>query len=137
VPQSFLGSWRLVSCEFRSASGEVNYPLGRDVAGQISYDAGGRMSAQLMQRGQQPFASENMYTANPAEQSRAWSCYVGYFGSYTVDEAAGTVTHFVEGSWFPNWVGTSQVRHFRFEGNRLELSSKADQGVYRIVWEKI
>ncbi len=49
--------------------------------------------------------------------------HLSYYGTYTVDEAAQTVTHHVEGSSNVRMVGTDQVRSFVFEGNdRIVLS---------------
>jgi hypothetical protein len=45
--QRFVGTWRLVSLEARSDDGRVDYPLGRDALGVITYDAQGHMAAQL------------------------------------------------------------------------------------------
>ena len=36
-----------------------------------------------------------------------------------VDEGAGKVTLQVDAAWRPDYVGTEQVRFFRFEGGRL------------------
>jgi hypothetical protein len=33
---------------------------------------------------------------------------LGYFGTYTVDEAAKTLTYHIEGSTFPRWDGTDR-----------------------------
>jgi hypothetical protein len=69
-----------------------------------------------------------------AEAARAE--YVGsatYFGTYTVDTTAHTVTHAVEGAWLPDWIGRRLVRRYRFDGpNRLELSVSG----YVLVWER-
>lgn len=47
--------------------------------------------------------------------------YAGYFGTYTVDEARGTVIHHVEGGSLPEYTGTDQVRPIRIDGDRLEI----------------
>jgi hypothetical protein len=44
----------------------------------------------------------------------AWVNYFGYFGTYSVDEQNKAVIHRIEGSWFPNLVGTEQIRYYRF-----------------------
>jgi hypothetical protein len=110
IRQRLLGSWRLVSWQEHDASGAVSYPLGPDAVGQLSYDESGRVSAQLMRRNQPRFANEDWQRAAPAEKSAGWSCYFGYFGRYRFDERSRTVIHHIEGSWFPNLVGTDQKR---------------------------
>ena len=54
--------------------------------------------------------------------------YDSYFGRYTVDERAGTITHHVEGSLFPEDLGKDFVRQFTLEGDTLTLkfTSTAD-----------
>ena len=42
-----------------------------------------------------------------------------YSGPCTIDEAAGKVTLKVEAAWRPNYVGTEQVRFFRFENGKM------------------
>jgi Lipocalin-like domain len=133
--QQLLGAWRLVSCEEDSGRG-VTYPLGQDAIGQISYDASGRMSAQLARADQAPFSSEDLRESTTQERTTAWANYFGYFGTYTVDAERKEVVHRIEGSWFPNLVGTEQIRHYRFEGKQLVLLAHTPWGDVRNVWEK-
>lgn len=137
VRQRLIGCWRLISYRMQSASGDSSYPLGEDPLGQLAYDACGRMSAHLMRRDPAPFADKNLFAAQAAEKSRAWSGYMGYWGTFTVDEAAQTVNHLVEGAWFPNMVGTIQVRGYSFDGDLLTLSAITEAWSARLVWQKI
>jgi hypothetical protein len=137
VKQRLLGSWRLVTWEEHDRSGRVNHPLGPNALGQITYTPDGRMSAQLMRPGSKRFANDDWRKATPDEKSSAWSNYFGYFGTYRIDLAQKAVIHRIEGSWFPNLLGTDQIRHFRFESNRLILDADTDWGNVHIVWEKI
>jgi hypothetical protein len=131
-----LGSWRLVESEGRDASGEANAPLGEDPIGLLTYDASGTVSAQLMRRNQPRFRSDDWQRATAKEKSAAWSGYFGYFGVFAVDERAKTVIHYVEGSWFPNLVGTQQIRYWSFKGRRLVLSAHTPWGDVTLVWER-
>jgi hypothetical protein len=133
--QQLLGAWRLVTWEEQTNRG-LGYPLGPDAIGQISYDASGRMSAQLTRSSQAHFVSEDWREAASQERSAAWVNYFGYFGTYSVDEENKAVIHRIEGSWFPNLVGTKQTRYYRFEGKHLVLEGKTPWGNVRIVWEK-
>jgi Lipocalin-like domain len=133
--QQLLGAWRLVSCEEESDRG-VTYPFGQGAIGQISYDVSGRMSAQLARADQVAFTSEDLRESTSEERTTSWENYFGYFGSYTVDEDRKTVVHRIEGSWFPNLIGTEQVRHYQFEGKQLVLRANTPWGDVRNVWEK-
>jgi hypothetical protein len=132
-----LGSWRLVRWEITNPDGTVDSILSDDEAGQLMYSSDGRMSVHLMRRGQPRFASNDWRQATTTEKSESWSGYFGYFGTYTIDEAASTVAHHIEGSWFPNLVGTTELRHYRFEGEQLLLNAATAWGKVHIVWEKI
>jgi hypothetical protein len=133
--QQLLGAWRLVSCEEESDGG-VTYPFGQDAIGQISYDASGRMSAQLARANQARFSNEDLRESTSQERTMAWVNYFGYFGRFTVDEDKKIVVHQIEVSWFPNLVGTEQIRHYRFEGKQLVLHANTPWGDVRNVWEK-
>ena len=80
-------------------------------------------------------------TGTPEEVSAAFTGYVAYYGTYSVDEAAGVVTHLVAGSLFPNWVGGKQQRHFLLERDSLTLTTppivlQGSEWVFRLVWKR-
>lgn len=142
---SLVGAWRLVSWEQRTASGDVSYPYGQMPEGQIVYTSNGQMSAQLMNPGG---TLAGVAVSGPQEiVSRMAENYFAYYGAYTVDESAQTVTHHVQGSLAPAWVGTDQLRRFEFLSNdRLELTamvSEEDQvsdvatGPQVLLWARI
>jgi len=139
--QRFRGVWTLAAYEQRKADGAVTYPMGANAIGRITYDEAGRMSAQLMRRDRPLFASRNRQQGTPEEIRAAYYGYVGYFGSYTVNEQDQTVAHHVECCSFPNWVGTDLVRHFEFDGDRLILRvgslAAGDASELRLVWVRL
>jgi hypothetical protein len=88
------------------------------------------------------FASNNVVAGTPEEIKAAFEGYVSYCGSYEVNEQGGFVTHRVELSWFPNWLGTEQKRFFEFAGDRLTLKTPPLTGyggaqVHRLIWERL
>jgi hypothetical protein len=137
VRERLLGAWRLVSSDWRDEMGKVDSPLGDDAVGQLIYDGSGSVSAQLMRLNQPRFVDDDWRRADTAERAAAWLGYFCYFGTYTVDDAAGTVTHHVEGSSFPNLVGTDQLRHFTLAESHLSLTAQTPWGRVSLVWEKI
>lgn len=56
----FKGTWRLISFEARTSSGEVSYPLGRDAAGFLVYGQGGYMVASVMRKDRADFNSADI-----------------------------------------------------------------------------
>ena len=123
IIQRFIGTWKLVTSEFRTPDGKVTYPLGEKAVGILMYDLGGRMAAQLMRPDRPRFASGDMRGGTPEEIKTATEGYVAYFGRYEVDEKRGTVVHHVEASLFPNWLGQDQMRFFKFSDDLLTLKT--------------
>src|SRR5438067_6112352 len=121
--RSMLGTWRLVSFEARDSKGQPQFPLGKQVFGQLFYDAGGNMSAHVMRNDRLLFAANDPGRGTDAEVRAAFDGHASYFGTYTIDEATQSVTHHVRGGWYPNWIGNDQLRYFKFDGSRLVLST--------------
>jgi hypothetical protein len=131
-----------VSYAARNPDGRVHHPLGEDVSGLLVYDAGGHMSAHVMRNDLPVFAAKDPGRATDGELRTAFEGYGSYFGTYTIDQTRQTVTHHVRGAWYPNWIGHDQVRHFKFEDNRLLLFTPPilwdDQSLeYVLTWERI
>jgi hypothetical protein len=131
-----LGAWNLRTWFEVKSNGDRVFPLGQDAIGQIVYSADGHVAAQLMARQPERFQSDDWREASATESARAWKQYFGYFGRFTVDLSASTVIHHVEGSWFPNLIGTNQRRRFQFEGSLLILHADTEWGRVEIVWER-
>jgi hypothetical protein len=138
IRHKLLGAWSLVSWESFSDHGTQSYPLGEDAVGQLMYDDTGSVSAQLVRLNQQRFQSDDWRQARPDEMCAAWLNYFGYFGTFTIDTDNDTVTHHIESGWFPNLIGTGQIRHYRFDGDdRLVLDADTAWDNVRIVWQRI
>ncbi len=139
---SFAGTWKLISSEMRSSSGEVQYPLGQDCQGRLVFDAAGNFSAQLMRPGRPEFASGDIVRGTDEEIRTAYQGYVAFWAKIDVDEAKQEISYVVEGSLFPNWIGHENLRYYQFAGNRLTLSTPtflmAEQQVTGVlIWERV
>jgi hypothetical protein len=137
-----VGSWRLTAMEARTPSGESHYPWGRAVEGRLTYSSNGQMSVQIMKANRLPFSSEDLEGGTAEEIQGAFDGYHAYFGTYSYDGRARTVTHRVEGSLFPNWIGHDQTRSVKVSARRLTLTSSplpfGGQGVvFLAFWERI
>ena len=121
--EQLVGAWRLVSYEIRPRDGSaVTYPLGRDASGWILYTRDGYMSAQLMAAGRPPYASGDLHRGTESECTAAARGYIAYSGPFHLDDD-GTLTHEMDVSLFPNWIGNVQQRVFRLDGDRLQLGT--------------
>nr|WP_271209271.1 lipocalin-like domain-containing protein [Rhodococcus wratislaviensis]GLK33774.1 hypothetical protein GCM10017611_06170 [Rhodococcus wratislaviensis] len=117
-----LGAWELLSYTIEDSQGSnTTYPLGPQPVGLIMYTDDGYMSAQLMRPGRSAEdpseSSEGTLAAEPFATG-----YLAYSGPFHVDEATGTLHHKVKVSLFPYWVGSTQLRGSRLEGDILTLS---------------
>ena len=132
----FAGAWRLVSIERRDADGELVAPLIEDRLGYLIYDASGYMGVTLMQPDRPPFAGDE---PTPAEALAAVSTYTSYFGTFTVNETEGFVTHHLEGSLNPRGTGADYKRFYRFSGDRLTLQPPVGENGVKseLIWERL
>ena len=112
----FIGTWRLVSIE--GGAPDVAATRGKPT-GLIIYDAHGLMSAQIM-----PDRPRPTWTGRPTPEQalEALRGYTAYWGTYTIDEKAQTVTHRREGRIDGGAVDF--VRRFELKdgGNRITLT---------------
>jgi hypothetical protein len=135
VRQRLIGSYKLmsyVSFDQNGVATKLPYSVG-----QISYDAAGRMSAQLMRDDRPRFTPGS--PASEAERAAAYSSYISYFGRYEIDAEKSIVTHHVEGSIGPNMVGSAMPRHYEFsaDGRSLFLSVKnGDRVTGKLQWDR-
>ena len=141
MKEKFIGTWRLADYEYLRSDGERLWPFGQSPVGVITYTVEGFMSVQILDSERPIFISGNRWSATLAEMAAAFESYLAYFGRYDVDEAGGFVTHQIEGSLFPEYSGTDQVRYFEFEGNRLTLrtpplAAGEETITGRLVWER-
>ena len=106
-PEQFIGQWKLVWYEFRSADGKVLKPFGDDPVGIAMFDSTGTMAAQIMRRGRPQIG----FDIKDADKVRAaYRGYVAYFGKTGIDAERGLMVTRVEGALNPDWVGGEQVR---------------------------
>ena len=104
--------------------------LGERPSGRLVYDVSGAMSLQMMRTGRKD-AITTPANAKDKTNPRVILGYDSYFGRYTVDEKAGTVTHHVEGSLFPEDLGDDWVRPFTLNGDTLTLRLTGEDGLTR------
>ena len=131
----FIGTWKLVDYSFLHEDGTVEKPWGDHVVGYLLYSAEGYMSGNLS-----PAGRRHNIEMTESQKSRRKRDYIAYAGPYTVE--GDTVTHYVEVSLFPNWLGTAQLRYHKREGNTLTLRTPPipagdDVVAVQLIWEKV
>ena len=136
VSERLIGSWRLVSYQTLDGAGRRGEPYAAAV-GRLTYDDRGNMSGQVMRPDR---ARVEVGIGNAQLVRAAYIGYIAYFGSYEVAPDGATVVHRVEGALNPEWVGGTQVRKLKFDGDRLVLSADVRKGVdivtHTLIWER-
>ena len=139
MQEALKGTWRLVSYEVNHPDGKIIYPYGKEAMGLLIYDGQGNMSVHIMLPDRPNFAVNDRWLGTPDEVQAAFNGYIAYYGRYSIDAQQGTVTHHVDGSVFPNYIGKKLVRKFDVSGDILVLSTPpmafgGMAGVGRLTW---
>lgn len=122
--ERLIGAWKLVSYVEQPVDGSApRHPFGEAPQGIIMYTPDGFMSAQLCTAERSPFASGDWFKGTAAEYQAEGSTYIAYTGPFHVDEERQALTHTMFISLFPNWIGQTQPRIVRIEGDFLNLST--------------
>jgi hypothetical protein len=145
VTKKFVGAWRLFATEGNPPDRPGQY--GENPNGLLIFDQSGRMALQIATRDdRKPLPPPAK--ATPDEKASAFDSYVAYFGTYTVDANAGTVTYHLEENMIPGRRGVNNVRWFEFQGDDHlllvptedgkggKLTSRQDAKFHH-VWERI
>ena len=111
------GRWELVTFAQNYDDGRQVLPMGDAPQGIIQYTADGFMSCMICRPNRANFTTGGQWNASDAEKAGAYNSMMSYAGRYSV--ADNTVTHFVDLSLFPNWIGGQQQRVFKFDDQGL------------------
>jgi len=139
------GAWQLVSVETVRPNGEIIYPFyGKFPKGMIVYDRSGWMSVQIVSDPKPVVPTGNsrdpFKNAPAAEKAVAADGYYAYFGTYSVDVTASTVTHHLKESLYPGERGEDFVRHFSIADGRLTLVANihemGEDHLRRLTWQR-
>jgi hypothetical protein len=136
------GTWKLISYETVTPAGVRTFPLGEDAVGLLIYQSSGRMSVQFMRRDRPRFKSGDAWRGTLEEEKAAFEGFFSYAGRYTVDHDRGVVTHHIEISSAPNYVGTDVERTFSLSENRVTLRTPQRQLAGQtsssiLIWERV
>jgi hypothetical protein len=83
-------------------------------------------------------ASNNAMTGTPEENKAIIHGSTAFFGSWSVDEANGTMINRIDGSTFPNWDGTELKRTLSISGDDMKICVPSQiGGTSCAVWRRI
>ena len=127
VARKLIGAWRYIGTRINGA----NWDRGANPKGMIYYGPHGEMAVQIAPDVARKRAGKVM----TAEEAKiALTGYIAYFGTYSIDEQAGTVTHHRQDSIQPGDAG-DLVRRYEITGDRLVL--RALNSTLEVAWERI
>jgi Lipocalin-like domain len=127
--ERLVGGWSLVSRFTNTLDGKTLSDPGLSATpkGVLIYDRFGHVAAQLSRPGrtvamlgEECREAENVKGTNDTAQTILG--YDAYFGTYTIDVAAGVVTHHLESALFPGDIGKDIKRQFSISGNTLTIT---------------
>ena len=138
----FVGNWELVRRERINADGELlpmpdpPSPGAEGEVGYIMYDPAGYMGVVIMPPGRPAYAGDE---PTGEEAVGALGTYSSYYGTFTVNEAEGYLTHHLQGNVRPPDSANDNQRFYEFEGDQLILMPPPDDsGIKRrIVWRRV
>jgi len=104
-----VGTWRMVAAEIER-DGKVVPAYGQRPSGMLIF-APDMHYVEVLTDGDLPRFASNLRGQGTDEENRtAMATSIGMFGSYTVDENGDFTGDRVEGSTFPNWVGSVRTQ---------------------------
>ena len=127
--KDLMGSWTIVSVD----------GYGPNPKGFLTFDGNGRYSLQLLRSDLQKYASNSRTQGTPAEYKATVDGSLSYFGTYAL--SGSDLTLHVDGSTFPNWIGTDQKRvKVSITGDELKYTNMAPSGggaALPLVWKRV
>ncbi len=132
LKEQLVGTWTLASVTDVYQDGRKENSWGPAVRGAVNFDGNGHFMLMIIG------ADLPAPSANPQESKRA---VVAYFGTYSVDEAAKTVTYTGERATAPSFDGLARKASVTLNGDELVQVSApvtSPKGTFNpnIVWKR-
>lgn len=134
LPDPLVGTWKLVEWREKDSLGVWQEEFGAEPRGYFIYGPSGSLSIQIMHADgaevtgcgtddlPEDLAGEGFLVAP--------QCYVGYFGSYRIENDS-TVVHLPTGGTILSYLGTEQPRRFMVRGDSLWI--QRSDSIYRLL----
>jgi len=134
-----VGAWTLVSITVNQGEQKKIEPFGPAPKGSLIFERNGRFSITVTRSDLPKFGSSSRVAGTPEENAAIVQGTIAYFGTYSISVEDRLVTVHVEGSTFPNWVGTDQKRLFTIIGDELRYTNvnrSSGAGTALVVWKR-
>jgi Lipocalin-like domain len=136
--KQLVGTWEFVSSTSQGEGGSSLW--GDKPKSLLVFTDNGRYSLTILRSDVPKFASNNRLKGTAEENKAAVQGVTTHFGRYSVNEADKTLTLRIEGSAYPNMIGTEQKRPFSISENELRYTNPAPSsgGVpSQLVWRRL
>jgi hypothetical protein len=138
-----IGRWNIVTWEQRYDDGRLHLPLGERLTGFIRYSSDGDMVCMLASVDRPRFSTGGQWDADEHDRAAAYQSMLAYSGRWSLrSDPELTVTHTIEVSPFPDWIGTEQSRTiFPESAGVIALEARLEEGTAqartaRLVWRR-
>jgi hypothetical protein len=146
--QGLVGAWRLVDIEVAGPAGrEVDPFYGSGSRGLLIYDASGWFSVQIEGAGRPAVPVPSVRPASEQSESDArlkaavLDSYYAYYGTWSFDQGAATVTHHAKGALYPGEDEATYPQHVEVVGRRMIFTRTQDVAGHLTVqtkrWERV
>lgn len=123
--KSIEGRWSVVSWRQDYDDGRVVLPMGDQLNGFVQYHDG-RVVVMVTDATRPNFTTGGQWDASIEEKAKAYETGLFYAGPYRVE--GDHVFHEIEIASVPNWVGGTQKRRAKLEGDSLQLIARLEDG---------
>ncbi|HZP68182.1 MAG TPA: lipocalin-like domain-containing protein [Rudaea sp.] len=136
---ALAGTWTLAYADVEHPDGSRTRDYGASPRGRLQIDRAGRYALLIFDASRPRFAQDEKSKGTPDEMRAAMLGTSAHFGTIDVDAAKRTLTFYIEGSTFPNWEGTTQVRVYELDGDTLvyRVAPRANGDVPISGWSRI
>jgi hypothetical protein len=115
IETDLIGVWKLLTLETEFQDGSPRRPVyGENPSGYIIFTVQGRMMTVIEGEGRRSAKTDE-------ERATLFRTMSAYTGMYRLEGDKWITT--VDVAWTPDRRGTNQVRFYRLDGNRLEVTS--------------
>lgn len=142
-----VGVWRLVRIEVRAPQGAQTDPFyGSASEGLLIYDRSGWFSVQIMSGPRPALAVPTTRPQAPGGSTTGakegvLDTYYAYYGTWTFDAAASSVTHHARGALYPSELAATYTQRVDVVGNRMTFTRtqgiSPSQTVQIKQWERV
>jgi hypothetical protein len=135
---TLVGTWTLIS-ETAHQGDTTTQPLGPNPLGMMMFDSGGHFMMFIARPDIPKFVAGKRDAGTPEENKAVLAGLLGFFGTYSVNEADQVLILHPEASTFPNWNGADQKRFLRFAGDQQIWTNRTPAigaEIVEVVWRR-